>query len=485
MKKINLLSLFFICLMLCLFLGNFAYASVILAPSTIPAPQPTTTAKATTTKTTTTTKTATTATPEPKKPICTDDEKFSTFDPTSTDPDAPSAKGMITEIVEKIKIKVNGDPLGTTIEERQGIGEKLYKNIIQNTGFAGAVRAGIVLFMVIQAILFMGGMVEMKYHDFVIRLIKIGLLSALLSSSSWDYFNGTVVKFFNDGSDDIIRKVTENGLGFSAFGGDTKAQTFQALDVTIGKIISSKMFAILMATFTTGPYGVILGLMLMTSIFVFLKAILTAMWVYVMSLAMKALLFGLAPIFIACILFSNTRYLFDGWLNQVINASLQPILLFMFLIFFMKLMDASIDTLLVHDVCWTGMPEGWRGSAFDFFFWRFAEVDPKDADKIIPNNKEFNLSEKFPIDVMAILVFLILAEMSGRFTSVIIQICSQIANATTNLLAGGGPLQNAFQPSAGRGGSPQDIKSLNNFNRTQTKQKRQEQQESQPRKGVE
>lgn len=451
MKKINILPLFslprhhgvphlrfvvamakaiMLCLMLCLFLGNAAYAA----------------------------------------PLCTNDEKFATFDPASADPDAPSAKGMITEIVEKIKFKISGNPDGATPEEKQGIGEKLYKNIIKNTGFLGTVRAAIVLFIVIQAILFMGGIVEMRYHDFIIRLVKIGILSALLSSSSWDYFNGTVVHFFNNGTDDIIKKVTENGLGFTGGGGDSSTQTFTVLDVAIGKIISSKMFAILMSTFTTGPYGMILGLMLMTSIFVFLKAILTAMWVYVMSLAMKTLLFGLAPIFIACILFSNTRYLFDGWLNQVINASLQPILLFMFLIFFMKLMDSSIDTLMAHDVCWTGMPEGWRGSPFDFFFWRFAEADPEDAKKIIPNNKEFNLNEKFPIDVMAILVFLILAEMSGRFTSVIIQISSQIANATTNLLGGGGPLQNAFQPSDGRGGSQKDIKSFNNFNKLQAKQ---------------
>src|SRR6185436_2324103 len=95
-----------------------------------------------------------------------------------------------------------------------------------------------------------------------------------------------------------------------------------------------KMAVTLMAIFGTFPYGPIIGLILLMALGSFLKALMNALWVYLMSLVMKTLLFALAPIFIPCILFTRTRHLFDGWLNQIVNATLQPILLFAFFAFF-------------------------------------------------------------------------------------------------------------------------------------------------------
>jgi type IV secretion system protein VirB6 len=163
-----------------------------------------------------------------------------------------------------------------------------------------------------------------------------------------------------------------------------------------------------------------------------------------MSLVMKTLLYGLAPIFIPTILFNRTKHIFEGWVAQLVNATLQPILLFIFFVFFVKLMEGAIDNILHTPVCFTKMPDGGWRSGIDFFFYRFMEYSGN-GWKVDTDN--FATDGKFPISIVAVLTFLAIAEIANRFNQVVISISNQIANSSTNLLADGGPinsLQNAL-----------------------------------------
>jgi type IV secretory pathway VirB6-like protein len=344
--------------------------------------------------------------------------------------------GLIGIIVQNVKRILNT------------VSSQMYNGIIGDGTFIAAVKGGATLYIAIYGLMFTIGMVQVTISDLTIRCVKVGIVSMLIAGGSWNFFNGTVKYFFEQGTDDLINQVTAIAVHGVAVNG---AAPFSMLDQVLTKALSTKMIVTVMAIFTSGPYGVPAGLLIIAAIGAFLRSVFKAMWVYLMALVMKALLFGIAPMFIACILFTRTKHIFDGWLNQLLNASLQPILLFAFFAFFAKLIEASIDQVMQVPVCWTQMSEGMRGSRFAHMFWRF-KVDsgngmqefaglfgfegpmPTMSGGIIQDIKKF-------FDPVVFITFFLLAELATRFNDIVIEVAKDIAGASTNLSAMSGSMQ--------------------------------------------
>lgn len=360
---------------------------------------------------------------------------------------------VISRIVKDVSIKLSL------------ISAQIYNKLILQGDFLAAVTACIVLYIAIYGIMFMTGMIQISLHDFIVRLIKIGILVLLVTpTQSWLFFNTTVVKFFNESTNDIIDFLTMTGrppgagipvIGTAIHSATAGSTAFLVIDGAVSKLISSKLIVTLFAISTNNVYGFLIGGLALWGIFQFLRSLFTALWVYIMSLVVKALLFGLAPIFIPTILFQRTRHLFDNWLNQIVNATLQPILLFIFYVFFIKLMEGSLDQILSHPVCWTKMPEGYRGSPFDFSFWRFAEMGPNGWR---PSQTPAGPDTGFPIPIVEVLSFLLIADIANRFNEVVIRIASTISQASVDL-SHGNPITGAMDSMGGRSTS---LAKLNN-----------------------
>ena len=327
---------------------------------------------------------------------------------------------IITGVVKIIKDKLTS------------VSQKLFVTVTADSGFVGAVRAAMTLFIAIYGILFMAGLVEIKFHDFIVTLFKVAVVGALLSPSSWQLFNGIIVRFFNDGTDTLINQITSIAVGSSSAANGT-AGAFAALDSALSKAISPNMIKTIMASVPANIYGFFFAGMLAISVFLFLKSIIQAVWVYVMSLAMKTLLFGLAPIFIPCILFQRTKHIFDGWLSQIVSASVLPVLLFVFLTFFVQLMDAAMINVLHTPICWSALPDVARGSGIETFFDRFMVQDG--SGNWAMKTGAIN-SDGFPIDLVAVLTFLILAYIANSFNEVVKMIAAEISGITGDLSAG-------------------------------------------------
>ena len=375
---------------------------------------------------------------------CTTDPPFQT-DPI-TEPGDPSepAQGLISTIVYNIQ-SILDDIMGT-----------LYQSIVTNYSFTSTVGAAVSLYILIYGILFTFGMVQITVYDFIMRMIKIGFIVLLLSPNSWEFFKDHVVYFFNEGTNDIISKVVS--IAINGVPGTNPGSPFIALDSAITKAVSAKMAVTLQATAFTGPYGIIYVLLLLACLGAFVKALLTALWVYLMSLVLRTLLFGLAPIFLACLLFNRTRHLFDGWLNQVVNACLQPILLFIFFAFFAKLIEASIDQILYVPVCWTEAAESVRGTPFNMHYWRYGvhnevgNFEPYGGGWSFTGPQDAAYEGRiFPLDLIAVLVFFMLAQLANRFNGVILMVARELAGATTDLSTMQGAFSEWFSGKRGGG----------------------------------
>jgi type IV secretory pathway VirB6-like protein len=347
-----------------------------------------------------------------------------------------SGKGLFSGIIKEIQ-----DPLDEVRDD-------VYTNLVEDSGFKNIVVITTSIYVAIFGIFFTFGLVQLGAYDLMVRLIKIGILNLLISGQSLDFFNNTVVKFFNGAVTEIISVVTTAAIDTGAMaGGAIGTEPFHALDVAFAYLVSAKMAVLLMATFTTGPYGFVIGLVLAMSLGSFLKSLFNAMWVYVMSLIIRTVMFGVAPIFIIFFLFSKTRHLFDGWLNQIINATLQPIFLFTFFSFFVILISFLIQKILDLEACFLPSKpvEGTPGTSH---FWQFS-IKECGTGTLMPFNGEWgfqgpedpftgacNKENPHPVGIIIPLMIWMFSDLASRFNHIVIDIAKDLANATTDLTSG-------------------------------------------------
>ncbi|MDX2113545.1 MAG: type IV secretion system protein [Alphaproteobacteria bacterium] len=373
-----------------------------------------------------------------------------TFDPQFALPQEviTPGNGIISNIVTDVK-----SVLTATIIP-------MYQNIISSPSFTGPVTVALTLYIAIYGILFTFGMVQVTVYDFFIRMLKFGVIAGfIISAEGWASEVFWILNdFFVEGTDAIIAEATTIMVG-GVRQPYNEAQPFAALDALLATAISSRMAVTILATIFTGPYGLVFAILILLSLGAMMRAFLSAIWIYLMGLVLKMLLIALAPIFITFLLFDRTRHLFDGWLNQMVNACLQPIFVFIFFAFFVSLLKASIDNILKTPVCWTEWMESVRGTPQAFHYWRFA-VKNKNGDwEAYSGTYNFDgiaddpKAPIFPIDIMAVLIFLVLAELASRFNNVVVMIASEIASASARLSDFQGPMSDWLNRGGGSGGA--------------------------------
>jgi len=327
------------------------------------------------------------------------------------------------------------------------LGETLFLTIVESTGFRAAVGGVLSLYVVIYGMLFMTGHVRASAYDFLIRCIKVGLIGVLLSSGAWTFFNTNVADFFRVATDDFIAQITNITIGGTAMGGEA-GFPMQILDNALNKVISTNMGVHLLAMLFTPPYGFFYLVLLLIALWSFLSLLLTGIWVYLSAVVIRAFLIGLAPIFVVCLLFDRTKHLFIGWINQFFNACLQPIMLFSFLAFFVMMIlgpggnTGLIDQILNVPVCWTAANETLQGTPFSVHYWRFAISNPDWASGFEPYGGRWDWNgpidaptspDVFPIQLLPLITFLVLAELGKRFSQMVLMIARELSSSSVDL----------------------------------------------------
>lgn len=348
-----------------------------------------------------------------------------------------SNQGILTEIETYLKQLVDEAMV------------KLYNAITGDGRFTSAVTGALTLFIIIFGIAFMIGLVQLTYGQVLVRIFKIAIIVAVTSPMGWSFFNDTAVKFFRDGSDDIIRHVISQtsgmGGGGGGGGGGSGSPVFTELDKIAQNVIKPETIAKVLAAVTTGPYGLAMGGLMMIATVAFIKLLVDALKTYAISYVARALLFGLAPFFIVFLLFERTKNYFTTWVNAVLNFSLQPVLLFIMLAFMMSLIDQAAKDMLGTEVCWAEF-QGSEGSPNKMQFWRFAQngqVDPSEYDWQGQVSCQVGAGggggggggggaggggncKPFPIDIVDILSFVFLIFLASRFAQAIEPITAQL-----------------------------------------------------------
>ena len=320
--------------------------------------------------------------------------------------------------------------------------QRLFEAFTSSAAYQRAVGAAMTLMVLFYAVGFTIGVVQPSFQQVLIRLVKLGLIGAIISPTGWTFFSQYVVTFFQDGSDQLINGVQAIGFGIAAPAG---AGPFYALDrVTSFLIDPDTIVAIMGSVMSGGPFGMAMGGLMVISTYSFFKLILKTLQIYAVTFVARSLVLGVAPLFFVFLMFDRTKNMFIAWVNALINLSLQPILMFTFLSFFLVLIESSAQNMLGAELCWHEFQNVVSG-VNKMAFWRFADPVTGQVSTgdwtwngsleclVTPNIADQAKCKDFPLNILDILSFLILVFLATRFAEVVEKISSELSNAVVNL----------------------------------------------------
>ena len=243
--------------------------------------------------------------------------------------------------------------LGNIRSKLLASGESLFKSVgcsdksnASCVSYIQIIRAMITLYIIIYAISFLMGTIEISQMDLVIRLIKIGILLALTSPSSWDYFNNNFYNLFIEGQNSLISMVSNQSCSHPI-------NPFSFTDDILQYLLfNSNTWLRILSMLLIGLLGVIYMVLMLIGVVLTIIGIVKAILVYILATVATSLLISLGPIFLPMMMFQITKPIFDNYIKYLIRYSLEPVILISGLVILTELLKSSLNDILGYGICW-------------------------------------------------------------------------------------------------------------------------------------
>ncbi len=352
----------------------------------------------------------------------------------------------------------------------------LYETVIhEDSAFIQARNAAILLAVIIYGVMIIFNLANFKPGEILGLLFKIGMIMLFTSPNGWQFFNAFVGDFFFGTMIEMIEIFNGQTAATTSAGYIGQASTTDRLIAPLSmfnwpmaRVISTQFFITIIASLALPTYGFIIALLLLWGGFNLIRALVMALFTYIRCIVGLWFLFALAPIFFLLLLFGRTRNLFEGWMNMVVQFTLEPILLFAFLAFFVTITTSSLGELMKVNWCWESMKGVSTGTTSEIWWWRATNVYSNITDSYQAVNGgewgvsgNFNidgtLNEKvgpFPIDVSDVMFFLLSSYVAHQYANFVPAIAGELSAGGLRLSVNGEAARNYF---SSRGWTPQKI----------------------------
>ncbi len=230
--------------------------------------------------------------------------------------------------------------------------KEIFNNAVRDSRFISAIRAILNLYILFTAVAYMFGLMDISQGELVIRIFKFGIVLALISDNSWDFFNNYLFSIFigTDGNPSGVEEVI--GIVLRVLTHGDAQDGLRIFDSMWHSFTSEETTAKIWSLLFSQPEGFLFIPLLYGAMFLFLVAIARAVCYYLLSIIAVSMLIILAPIFLTCILFSLTKPLYTEWLKQLMSYALQPIILFCALSVFGMIIMTQLYKTLGYPVSW-------------------------------------------------------------------------------------------------------------------------------------
>jgi type IV secretory pathway VirB6-like protein len=263
------------------------------------------------------------------------------------------AQGLYKSFIIPIEEYLLGNPDTKDI----GIEEHFFTKVTAKGGIINNVLILALTFLVaFTGIGYLVGFIKYSQWELTIKIIKLAVVIALVSASSWDFFAKYAIDFFRTSSLDLVGDILlmgDMGGDITSYGNNGIEGLFSNLDNILGLFISAEVNGkILGLLFFPIFTGALMVLMFYYSFYIFIHIIAKVLILYVSIFIMMSFAFIIAPIFIIFILFEKTKDYFSKWLDLVLGYSVQFIFLALVVGVFSWIILALFLGLLDYTVCW-------------------------------------------------------------------------------------------------------------------------------------
>ncbi|WP_338406842.1 TrbL/VirB6 family protein [Wolbachia endosymbiont (group A) of Longitarsus flavicornis] len=223
----------------------------------------------------------------------------------------------------------------------------LYESFIKSSKI-NTIRSTIisllVLYITLYTLYYFFGLTHISIYKFLIICVKIGVIAQLLQDNSWDFFYNNAFSIFINTPKQLIEIANFRG---------TTSNVFEFLDLPLNRFLSSHSVLLIVSLIFSGPLGIVSFCLVIWGLITVSLSIFNALFSFITSIAIVALLLSLAPIFIICLLFAYTRKMFHSWVSNLARFAIHPVVLLIFISLISQVMDYIIYSVFDFEVCST------------------------------------------------------------------------------------------------------------------------------------
>lgn len=304
-------------------------------------------------------------------------------------------------------------------DKLDGVVEEIFEALNEDGGIDALLQYSFILVIVIYGISLTAGLVDSSPYTLVMTIFKIMVVFSL--ATNYEFFSSFVKDTVEGAGKELTNIISK------AFSDGTTELYF--LDDVISVVISFKMMKFLYALFlpSTGV-GWLYGVIMVAFIWFFVSALLQAVYLLVVSMIIRSVLFALAPIFLCGIMFQSTKKYFDGWVKQVINFTLLPVFLFAFFGFFYGILIFFMQELSATPLGQTPVPVSYAtgpkmpGNMVEWFVVVLGA----------PGQIKYGLDEQMPINLAPILSLLVISYTLRQMTDWAVSLSGHITQQFTS-----------------------------------------------------
>jgi len=213
----------------------------------------------------------------------------------------------------------------------------------------------LIIYVALYGYAFMVGMAGAEPKEFLFRMIKLAVIYVLIGTSNQCYFFQYVYGFFMAAMQQMANFAgasggslfTSSNIGGSVAsnvaGGVVANTGFSGLDNFIMTQTTMLVIvgAVAVAFLLSGP-GMIVSFLISIGMYEMLKGLFMLFKTMAFALISLTLCLMFAPIFLCLMLFETTRGMFDEWLHLVVSYTLQPALIFFYLVLMAPLVNMPV-----------------------------------------------------------------------------------------------------------------------------------------------
>lgn len=220
----------------------------------------------------------------------------------------------------------------------------MYINLSTNPTLQNIARLMMVLYISLYGLLFLAGSVKITVEDIVTRVVKIAIIIALFSETSWTFFSQNLFNLFVDGADSLMSSVIGNT--------SSVGNVFGFIDPVINKYANTDIWKLLFIQFLQVFNGLtFFAIMTIYALLLYFRGLLEVIVGYCLAFLGLAVMISIAPLFIILILFERTRSIFDNWISVMFQYMIQPTILLIFFLLIDQIITSQISQAVVES-CW-------------------------------------------------------------------------------------------------------------------------------------